>query len=43
MAIGSDVVYWPQSVIPLCRVLSKLFDTQSKDFVIYICYIERIK
>ena len=25
MVIGSDVVYWPQSIEPLCRVLDVLF------------------
>lgn len=42
--IGSDVVYWPQAIMPLCTVLTKLFDMQkNKDLVFYICYIERIK
>lgn len=40
--IGSDVVYWPQSIIPLCNVLDALFK-RKPSLVFYICYIERIK
>ena len=40
--IGSDVVYWPQSIVPLCKVLNELFRRQP-NIVFYICYIERIK
>ena len=25
MVIGSDVIYWPQSIVPLCNVLNTLF------------------
>ena len=25
IVIGSDVIYWPKSIKPLCRVLNKLF------------------
>ena len=43
IVIGSDVVYWPQSIIPLCKVLIKLFEMQKPGLVFYICYVERIK
>ena len=43
MVIGSDVVYWPQSIEPLCTVLDTLFTKQKPGLVFYICYIERIK
>ena len=42
IVIGSDVIYWPKSIKPLCRVLSKLF-SQNKQLIVYICYVERIK
>ena len=38
--IGSDIVYWPQSIQPLYKVLLKLFERQP-NLVFYICYIER--
>ena len=41
MIIGSDVIYWPQSIIPLCNVLQTLF-TNQPELVFYVCYIERI-
>ena len=40
MVIGSDVIYWPQSIVPLCNVLNTLF-TNKPDLVFYVCYIER--
>ena len=40
--IGSDVVYWPQSITPLVRVLTTLF-TRQPNLIFYICYVERIK
>lgn len=39
--IGSDVVYWPQSIEPLCNVLDVLFKAHEEKLVFYICYIER--
>lgn len=39
--IGSDVVYWPQAVVPLCNVLDTLFK-RKPSLVFFICYIERI-
>mmetsp|Transcript_1150 Transcript_1150/g.2112 ORF Transcript_1150/g.2112 Transcript_1150/m.2112 type:complete len:122 (+) Transcript_1150:423-788(+) len=43
MVIGSDVVYWPQSIKPLCLVLDALFKLHEEKLVFYICYVERIK
>ena len=42
IAIGSDVIYWPVSIIPLCNTLQKLFEN-NPDIIVYICYIERAK
>lgn len=42
LVIGSDVVYWPQSIEPLVQVLTNLFSMFSP-LEFYICYVERAK
>ena len=40
--IGSDIVYWTNSIKPLMNVLQILFK-RNEGLEFYICYIERIK
>eukprot|EP00347_Sterkiella_histriomuscorum_P018612 403344856 len=40
--IGSDIVYWTNSIKPLMNVLKILFE-RNQGLVFYICYIERVK
>lgn len=40
LIIGSDLIYFPESIDPLCMMLKKLF-SKNKNLVFYMCHMKR--
>ena len=41
VVIGTDIVYWPQSIKPLMATLNSIFAVSKNGLEFYMCYIER--
>ena len=39
--IGTDVVYWRNSILPLVKTLDKFFNSHDQKLTFLLCYIER--